>query len=104
MPSYLQVAEGVACLPIISAALYEDLPAVVRLLPPEDEEGEGARLQLVLVEGQIVDDHGLLVGAGELEGGMDARGQDICAEMSGQKASGRGQKPTAKPFCADLWK
>ena len=93
MPSYLQVAEGVACLPILSAALYEDLPAVVRLLPPEDEEGEGARLQLVLVEGQVVNDHGLLVGAGELEGGVGGPlGQGVRGDVWPE---GFGKRPEA---------
>ena len=51
-------------------SLNEDLPAVVWLFPPEDEEREGTGLQLVLVEGKIFNDHRLLVGAGELEGGV----------------------------------
>ena len=93
MPSYLQVAEGVACLAILGAALYEDLPAVVRLLPPEDEECEGARLQLVLVEGQVVDDHGLLVGAGELEGGV---GGPLRQGVRGDvRPEGFGERPEA---------
>ena len=55
---------------IVGGALYENLPTEVRLLPPENEECEGAGLQLVLVKGQVLDDHGLLVGAGELESGV----------------------------------
>ena len=50
--------------------LDEDLPAIIGLLPPQDEEGEGGGLQLVLVKGEVVNDHRLLVGAGELEGWM----------------------------------
>ena len=55
---------------VFSGALYEDLPAEVGLLPPKDKKGEGAGLQLVLVKGEVLDDHGLLVGAGELESRM----------------------------------
>ena len=56
----------------LSSKLYldEDLPAIIGLLPPQDEEGEGGGLQLVLVKGEVVNDHRLLVGAGELEGWM----------------------------------
>ena len=76
---YLEIAEGVAGVVLRHAvllpgagegALDEDLPAVVGLLAAEDEEGEGRGLQLVLVEGEVLDHHRLLVGAGELEGGV----------------------------------
>ena len=57
--------------PLISKLyLDEDLPAIIGLLPPQDEEGEGGGLQLVLVKGEVVNDHRLLVGACELEGWM----------------------------------
>ena len=76
---YLEIAEGVAGVVLRHAvllpgagegALDEDLPAVVWLFPPEDEEGQRTWLQLVLVERKIFYDHRLLVGAGELEGGV----------------------------------
>ena len=50
--------------------LDEDLPTIIWLLPAQDKEGEGGRLQLVLVEGEIVDYHGLLIGACELKRGV----------------------------------
>ena len=50
--------------------LDENLPAIIGLLPPQDEQGEWGRLQLILVKGEVVNDHRLLVGAGELEGWM----------------------------------
>ena len=40
------------------------------MLPAEDEERERTGLKLVFVEGKVLDDHGLLVGAGELESGV----------------------------------
>ena len=88
-----------AGLPVLGAALYEDLPAVVRLLPPQDEEREGARLQLVLVEGQVVDDHGLLVGAGELEGRMGRPlGQGVGGHVGPE---GFGERPEAN---SEAWR
>ena len=40
------------------------------MLPAEDEERERTGLKLVFVERKIFNDHRLLVGAGELEGGV----------------------------------
>jgi len=56
--------------PIFGGALNEDLPAVVGLLPTQDKKGERTGLQLVLVKRQVVNDHRLLIGAGELKRGM----------------------------------
>ena len=86
----LQVAEGVRRLGL-AAALDVDLPARLGLLPGQDEEGERARLQLVLVERQVVDDHGLLVGAREGDLGvrrpLGERGRVVV------RPEGLGQRP-----------
>ena len=71
--------------------MYEDLPAVARLLPSKDEQSEGAGLQLVLVEGEVLYHHGLLVGAGELESGVSGpRGQGIGRNV---RPEGLGERP-----------
>ena len=46
--------------------LDENLPAIIGLLPPQDEKGKWGRLQLILVKGKVVNDHRLLICAGEL--------------------------------------
>ena len=66
------------CVPIPSGTLDKDLPAVAGLLPAEDEQGERTRLQLVLVEGEVLYYHGLLISAGKLESGVSRpRGQRV---------------------------
>ena len=50
--------------------LDENLPAIIGLLSPQDEKGKWGGLQLVLVKGKVVNDHWLLVHAGELDIGM----------------------------------
>ena len=50
--------------------LYEDLPTKFGLLPCQDVEGERRRLQLVLVEREVVDYHRLGVGAGKFDVGV----------------------------------
>ena len=68
--TYLQITERVACVSIFSRTLYKDLPTEVGLFPTQYEEGEGAWLQLVFIKWEVLDDHGLLISAGELESGV----------------------------------
>lgn len=89
-----------ACVPISGGALYEDLPAVTGLFSPEDKQRERAGLQLVLVEGEVLNHHGLLVSAGELERGMSRPrrqriGRNIRPECFGErpKAHSEACKP-----------
>ena len=51
------------------------LPAHVRGLPLQHVLREGRGLQLVLVEGQLVDHHGLTVGTGEAHHGVGRAGR-----------------------------
>lgn len=49
---------------------YKDLPADGRLLPGQDVLRQRTRLELVFVEGEILDDERLLAHAGELDIGV----------------------------------
>ena len=61
---------GDACVCVCVRAVAAHLPAGVGGLPLQDVLGERRRLQLVLVKGHLVYDHGLGVQAGEVHVGV----------------------------------
>ena len=90
---YLQISEGMAGVSVLSGALYEDLPTVVGLFPPQNEQRQRTGLQFILVKRQVVNDHRLLVRAGELERRM--RGTRRQRARVHIRPEGFGQRPEA---------
>ena len=86
------------CISVFSGPLNEHLPAEVRLLPPKDEEGERTRLQFVFIKRKIINNHGLLVAAGELEGWMSCPARDRAGVHVRPEGFRQGPEPDREPF------
>lgn len=86
----LEVAKRMADLAALVRVGDEDLPAYRRLLPRQYELRQRARLELVLVERQILNDQRLLAGARELDVGMGRTRWQRARRYVGPEALGYG--------------